>query len=84
MIDLMSDDPPSDKGKQKANIKMVDASNRPGASMMPDGDAAEASTRWPDFAELALVRAKEELRAAIGRPSSSGMRPIPTLSPSSP
>jgi hypothetical protein len=84
MIDLTSDDPPSDKGKQKANVKMVDASDRPRTSTTPDGDATEASAGWPDFVELELMRAKEELRAGVGRPSSSGMRPIPTLSPSSP
>jgi hypothetical protein len=48
---------PSDKGKQKANIEMVNASYQPRTSVAPDGDAAEASTGWPDFTELALVRA---------------------------
>jgi hypothetical protein len=61
VIDLTSDDPPSDKGKQKADVEMVDASDRPGTSVTPDGDAAEASTRWPNFTELALVWAEEEL-----------------------
>jgi hypothetical protein len=56
-----SDDPPSDKGKQKADVEMVDASDRPRTSAVPDGDSAEASAGWPDFAELALVQAKEEL-----------------------
>jgi hypothetical protein len=61
MIDLTSDDPPSNKGKQKADVEMVDASDRLGTSAAPDGDTAEASARWPNFAELALVRAEEEL-----------------------
>jgi hypothetical protein len=61
MIDLMFNDSPSDKGKQKADVEMVDASDRPRTSAAPDGDAVEASGGWPDFAELALVRAEEEL-----------------------
>jgi hypothetical protein len=61
VIDLTSDDPPSDKGKQKADVEMVDASDRPGTSTVPDGDTAEASARWPNFVELALVRVEEEL-----------------------
>jgi hypothetical protein len=52
VIDLTIDDPPSDKGKQKADIKMVDA---------PEDDMVEAFARWPNFAELALVRLEEEL-----------------------
>jgi hypothetical protein len=61
VIDLTSDSPSSDKGKQKADVEMVDASDRPGTSTALDGDTAEASVGWPDFAELALMRAKEEL-----------------------
>jgi hypothetical protein len=61
MIDLMFDDPPSDKGKQKVDVEMVDALNRPGTSAVPDGDTAKASVGWPNFVELVLVRAKEEL-----------------------
>jgi hypothetical protein len=56
VIDLTLDDSPSDKGKQKADVEMVDALDRPGTSAAPDGDAAETSGGWPDFAELALVR----------------------------
>jgi hypothetical protein len=55
VINLMFDDSPSNKGKQKGDVEMVDASDRPGTSAMLDGDAAEASSRWPDFMELALV-----------------------------
>jgi hypothetical protein len=40
---------------------MVNASDQPGTSTAPDGDAAEAFAGWPDFTELALVRAEEEL-----------------------
>jgi hypothetical protein len=40
---------------------MVDALDRPRTSAVPDGDAVEASGGWPDFAELALVWAEEEL-----------------------
>jgi hypothetical protein len=29
--------------------------------MAPEDDMAEAFTRWPNFAELALVRVEEEL-----------------------
>jgi hypothetical protein len=61
VIDLMFDDSSSDKGKQKANVEMVDASDQLETSAVPDGDAVETSGRWPDFAELALVRAEEEL-----------------------
>jgi hypothetical protein len=61
VIDLMLDGSPSDKGKQKMDVEMVDASDRPGTSAVPGGDAAKMSGRWPDFAELALVRAEEEL-----------------------
>jgi hypothetical protein len=61
MIDLTIDDPPSDKGKQKADVEMVDASDQPRAPVAPEDDMAEAFARWPDFAELALVRSEEEL-----------------------
>jgi hypothetical protein len=49
VIDLTVDDPPSDKGKQKADVEMVDAPDRPGTSVTSKDDMAEASTRWPDF-----------------------------------
>jgi hypothetical protein len=61
VIDLTVDNPPSDKGKQKADVEMADALDRPGTSAMSMDDLAEASARWPDYAGLALVRAKEEL-----------------------
>jgi hypothetical protein len=61
VIDLTFDDSPSSKGNQKADIEMVDVSDRPRTSATLDGDATEASSRWPNFTELALVRAKEEL-----------------------
>jgi hypothetical protein len=61
MIDLTVDDSPSDKGKQKANVRMVEAFDQPETSAAPDGDAMETSGGWPNFAELALVRAEEEL-----------------------
>jgi hypothetical protein len=61
MIDLTVDDPPSDKGKQKADVEMVDAPDRPGTPVAPEDDMAEASAKWPDFTELALVRSEEEL-----------------------
>jgi hypothetical protein len=61
VIDLTVDDPPSDKGKQKADIEMVDAPDRPGTSMTSGDDLAEASARWPDYVGLALVRVEEEL-----------------------
>jgi hypothetical protein len=61
MIDLTVDDSPSNKGKQKADVEMVDASDQPRTFTAPDGDVVETSGRWPDFAELALVRAEEEL-----------------------
>jgi hypothetical protein len=61
VIDLTFDDSPSNKGKQKADVKMVDASDQPRTSAVLDGDAVEASGGWPDFAELVLVRAEEEL-----------------------
>jgi hypothetical protein len=61
VINLTFDDSPSDKGKQKADGEMVDASNQPGTSATLDGDTAEASGGWPDFVELALVRVEGEL-----------------------
>jgi hypothetical protein len=61
MIDLTSNDPPSDKGKQKADVEMVDALDRPGTSVVPDGDTTKASAGWPDFTELVLVRAEKDL-----------------------
>jgi hypothetical protein len=61
VIDLTVDDPPSDKGKQKADVEMVDAPDRPGTSVMSGDDVAEASARWLDFAGLALARVEEEL-----------------------
>jgi hypothetical protein len=61
VIDLTIDDPPSDKGKQKADVEMVDAPDRPGTSMMSRDDVAEASARWPNFAGLVLAWAEEEL-----------------------
>jgi hypothetical protein len=37
MIDLTVDDSPSNKGKQKADVKMVDASDQPRTFAAPDG-----------------------------------------------
>jgi hypothetical protein len=48
-------------GKQKADVEMVDAPDRPGTSATSGDDLAEVSARWPDYAGLALVRAEEEL-----------------------
>jgi hypothetical protein len=61
MINLTVDDPPSDKRKQKADVEMFDALDRPGTSTTLGDDLAEASARWPDYAGLVLVRAEEEL-----------------------
>jgi hypothetical protein len=61
VIDLTSDDTPSDKGKQKADVETVDASDQPGTSAAPNDDVAEASTGWPNFTELALMQVEEEL-----------------------
>jgi hypothetical protein len=61
VIDLTSDDTPSDKGKQKVDVEMVNALDQPGTSTTPDDDMAEAFTGWPNFAELALMRTEEEL-----------------------
>jgi hypothetical protein len=61
VINLTVDDPPSDKGKQKADVEMVDAPDRPGTSVTLGDEVVEASARWPDFAGLALARAEEEL-----------------------
>jgi hypothetical protein len=49
VIDLTIDDPPSDKGKQKADIEMVDAPDQPGTSITSGDNVAKVSTRWPDF-----------------------------------
>jgi hypothetical protein len=61
LIDLTVDDSPSAKGKQKADVETAEASDRPGTSTVLGDDLAEALTRWPDYAKLALVRAEEEL-----------------------
>jgi hypothetical protein len=61
VIDLTVDDPPVDKGKQKEDVEMVDAPDRPGTSVTSGDDLAEASARWPDFVGLALVQVEEEL-----------------------
>jgi hypothetical protein len=61
MIDLTIDDPPTDKGKQKADVEMVDAPDWPGTSVTSRDDVAEASARWPDFTGLVLARVEEEL-----------------------
>jgi hypothetical protein len=61
IIDLIVNDPPSDKGKQKADVEMVDASDWPGTSVTLGDDLAKASAKWPDYAGLALVRVEEEL-----------------------
>jgi hypothetical protein len=61
VIDLTVDDPPSDKGKQKAGVETIDAPDWPGTSAALGDDLAEASARWPNYAGLALVRAEEEL-----------------------
>jgi hypothetical protein len=55
VIDLTIDDPSSDKGKQKADVEMVDAPDRPGTSATLEDDLVEASARWPDYIGLALV-----------------------------
>jgi hypothetical protein len=61
LIDLIVDDSPSDKGKQKADVKTIEALDRPGTSTALGDDLVEASTRWPDYTGLALVRVEEEL-----------------------
>jgi hypothetical protein len=55
MINLTVDDPPSDKGKQKADVETVDAPDRPCTSTALGDDLAKASARWPDYVGLALV-----------------------------
>jgi hypothetical protein len=61
LIDLTADDSPADKGKQEVDVEMAEALDWAGTSAALGGDKAEASARWPDFAELVLVRAEEEL-----------------------
>jgi hypothetical protein len=61
MIDHTSDDTPSDKGKQKADVEMVDAPDHPGTSVAPDDGMTKAFAGWPNFTELVLVQAEEEL-----------------------
>jgi hypothetical protein len=61
VINLTVDDPPSDKGKQKADVETIDAPDRPSTSAALGDDLAEASARWPDYVGLALVRVEEEL-----------------------
>jgi hypothetical protein len=61
IIDLTSDDTPYNKGKQKVDVEMVNASDQPGTSTAPDDDMAKESTRWANFMELALMWTEEEL-----------------------
>jgi hypothetical protein len=61
LIDLIVDDSPADKGKQKVDVETAEVSDRAGTSAALGGDQSEASARWPNFAGLALVRAEEEL-----------------------
>jgi hypothetical protein len=61
LIDLTLDDSPADKGKQVADVEAAEDADRAGTSVVLEGDQAEASAEWPDFAGLALVRAEEEL-----------------------
>jgi hypothetical protein len=61
VIDLTVDDPPSNKGKQKADVETVDAPDRPGTSAVLGDDLAKALARWPDYVGLVLVRVEEEL-----------------------
>jgi hypothetical protein len=61
VIDLTSDDSPFDKGKQKADVGIVDFLDRPRTSTAPDGDVVETSGGWPNFVELALIQEAEEL-----------------------
>jgi hypothetical protein len=43
------------------DVEIVDVADQPGTSMAPEDDMAEASARWPNFIELALMRTEEEL-----------------------
>jgi hypothetical protein len=61
VIDLTVNDLPSDKGKQKADVEMVNALDQPGTSVTSKDDMVEASTKWPNFTGLALVWAEEKL-----------------------
>jgi hypothetical protein len=61
VIDLSSDDTPTDKGKQKMGVETVNAAGQLGTSMAPDDGMTEVSAEWPNFVELALVWAEEEL-----------------------
>jgi hypothetical protein len=84
VIDLTIDDPPSNKGKQKEDVEMVDAPDRPSTSATLGDDLAEASARWPDYVGLRLYGQRRSSRARVGRPSSSGTHQTPAPSPSSP
>jgi hypothetical protein len=61
LVDLTVDDSLADKGKQKVDVETAEASDRPGTSMALGDDQAEASAKWPNFAELALVQVEKEL-----------------------
>jgi hypothetical protein len=66
VIDLTVDDPPSDKGKQKADVKMVDAPDRPGTFVTSGDDLPEVSARWPDFIGWRLHGRRRSFRAGVG------------------
>jgi hypothetical protein len=61
LIDLTLDDSPADKGKQVADVEAAEAADRACTSAALEGDQAEASAGWLDFAGLALMRVEEEL-----------------------
>jgi hypothetical protein len=50
------------------DVEMVGTSNQPGTSAMAKDEMAEASSRWPNFAELALMQTEEELPRWIRSP----------------
>jgi hypothetical protein len=61
VINLTSEDTPSDKGKQNVDVETVDASDQPRTSVTLGDDMAEAFARWPNFVELVLMQTEEVL-----------------------
>jgi hypothetical protein len=43
------------------DVEMVGTLNQPRTSTTTEDEMAEVSARWPNFAELALMRTEEEL-----------------------
>jgi hypothetical protein len=58
MIDLTVDDPPSDKGKQKADVEMVDAPDWPGTPVALEEELPRWGQSTLEFRDVANPNAE--------------------------